>query len=159
MSTSYISSMDNLNDDLQPDLLPNKFDPQTLVFSLGCRLHSKVPSKAKCSITYQMKEKRLKGHINGETTILVLRVKKIGYFMCLQTDTVACCNGHYLIPWKQEKNFHHDLVISFHAEFGDLISLSLQMGDLLVTRKEFNLTTAYSSWCCVRQNPSLYLEY
>lgn len=68
---------------------------------------------------------------------MVLRVKKIGYFMCLQTDTVVCRNSHYLILESKRKNFHHDLVISFHAEFGDLISLSSQvlLGDLLGNKK------------------------
>lgn len=70
-------------------------------------------------------------------TISVLGMKKIGYFICFQTNTMACSNGHYLITWKQENNYHHDLVIIFHPEFGDLIPLSLQvlLGDLLGNKK------------------------
>lgn len=62
--------MDNMEGNHLPDLLPNKYDPEPLLFFSGYRLHSKVSSKAKCKVTYKIKkgeknEKDRKGILMG----------------------------------------------------------------------------------------------
>ena len=94
-------------------------------------------------------------------TILVLDMKKTRYFICFQAKTIACSNSHYLIPWKKENNFHIDVVISFHPEFGDLIPLSLQvqLGDLLANNKKIQPNNSPFILVLRQAKPSVYLEH